>query len=157
MRTPQEYSGRFADAEEVVKSAFAAITAQLTRRWSPAAVPRPPVCEQLGSCPPRIGRYVVEQVLGRGGFAIVYLAHNPTLERRVALKVLRLSKPDGILRFQQEAKYAAKLEHSGLVTVYDVGGEGDQAFIVQQYIPGQNLAASESTAVRSLATKRQSG
>ena len=58
----------------------------------------------------------------------------------MALKVLRLSKPDEILRFEQEAKYAARLQHSGLVTVYDVGGEGDQAFIVQQYIPGQNLA-----------------
>ena len=133
-----DYHRRFADAEGAVKVAFA-IIAEREQTADPTA-PRPVRKTGKTPLPAKIGRYVVERVLGQGGFAVVYLAKDPVLERLVAIKVSRLSNADEIDRYLREARSAAKLKHAGLVTVYDVGGEGDQAFIVQEYVPGQTLA-----------------
>ena len=74
--------------------------------------------------PPRIGRYRIERQLGRGGFGVVYLAHDEQLNRPVAIKV---AHPDLIANeadaemYLAEARIAASLDHPGTVKVYDVG------------------------------------
>ena len=87
-------------------------------------------------------RYQLERKLDIGGMATVYLARDMTLERAVAIKILRseYSKdPDFRERFRQEAKAAANLSHSNIVTIHDFGFDQDSLFIVMEYIPGDTL------------------
>ena len=93
--------------------------------------------------PQQIGRFLIRRRLGKGGFGVVYLAHDPGLDRLVALKVPRselLATGQQRENFLHEARTAAKLKHPSLVTVYEVQQEGDLIYIVQEYIEGQNLA-----------------
>ena len=93
--------------------------------------------------PTQIGRFLIRRRLGKGGFGVVYLAHDPGLDRLVALKVPRaelLATGQQRESFLHEARTAAKLKHPALVTVYEVQQEGDLIYIVQEYIEGQNLA-----------------
>lgn len=90
------------------------------------------------------GRYRLLRVIGSGGMALVYLAHDLTLDRRVAVKVLRepFSREPGFReRFQNEARAAANLTHPNIVTVYDFGYDDNTAFLylVMEYIPGTDL------------------
>jgi serine/threonine protein kinase len=81
--------------------------------------------------------------LGTGGFGVVYLAHDPGLDRLVAAKVPRaelLATGQQRDTFLHEARTAARLKHPALVTVYEVQQEADQIYIVQEYIEGQNLS-----------------
>src|SRR5439155_2484867 len=81
--------------------------------------------------------------LGRGGFGIVYLAHDEELGRAVALKVPRvdaLADPVLRARFQQEARAAAGLDHPNVVPVYEAGEVGPFCYIALAYCPGSNLA-----------------
>ncbi len=90
----------------------------------------------------RIGRFQIRRMLGRGGFGIVYLAFDPTLNRPVAIKVPRRAQFQTIKQvdgFIEEARTAANLKHPGLVSVYDVQEEDGFPFIVQEYIEGPNL------------------
>ncbi len=119
----------------VVQSAAAVQSAQ-SARSSPAAM------VDLEEIPERIGRYAILRKLGRGGFGVVYLAHDPELDRHVAIKAPRADKfaSDAEVReFVREAKTAAKLDHPGLVRVYDVQHEGGWTYIVQQYVEGMDL------------------
>jgi serine/threonine-protein kinase len=94
----------------------------------------------------RIGRYQVRHVLGRGGAAIVFLAHDPVIDREVALKVLRgdLVEEDAEefrRRFLREARAAGRLSHPNIVTVFDVGEDEEQdlLFIAMEYVQGRTL------------------
>jgi hypothetical protein len=94
--------------------------------------------------PERIGRFVVRRLLGRGGFGIVYLAHDPTLNREVAIKVPRfdaLLSAEGQARFQREAEAAAALEHPTLVPVYEMAHSAAGLYLVSAYVPGLTLSA----------------
>ncbi len=87
-------------------------------------------------------RYVVAEVIGKGGMAIVYKARDIKLDRDVTLKVMReefVQDDDFINRFNIEAKAAAKLTHQNIVNVFDVGKYGDIYFIVMEYIDGVTL------------------
>lgn len=87
-------------------------------------------------------RYQLQERLGAGGMAEVYKAHDLTLERTVALKILRKdfsNNPEFRRRFHQEAKAAANLSHPNIVTVHDFGIFADQIFIVMEYVPGTDL------------------
>ena len=90
--------------------------------------------QTLGGC--RVGR-----LLGRGGMAEVYLAHHVALEKSVAVKVLPPEKIDSrsVDRFFKEARIAAQVEHPNVVTIHDVGQQGEHHFIVMQYVEGKNL------------------
>jgi serine/threonine protein kinase/formylglycine-generating enzyme required for sulfatase activity/energy-coupling factor transporter ATP-binding protein EcfA2 len=94
--------------------------------------------------PQRIGRYRIEKVLGKGGFGIVYLAHDEQLNRRVAVKVPHaklISKPEDAEAYLAEARTVANLDHPGIVPVHDVGSmENCPCYIVSKYIPGTDLA-----------------
>ena len=89
------------------------------------------------------GRYKVLDMVGGGGMANVYLAHDMILDRDVAVKVLRLdfaNDEDLIRRFRREAQSATSLVHQNIVSIYDVGEEGDSVYyIVMEYVEGQTL------------------
>jgi len=89
-----------------------------------------------------IGDYLVLQRLGRGGMADVYLTRQLSLQRPIALKVLRrdLAKDATYVeRFLREARAAAALVHANIVQIFEVGQHENIHFIAQEYISGQNL------------------
>jgi len=92
--------------------------------------------------------YKIKKRIGSGGMSTVYLAHDTRLDRDVAVKVLKIDPRSGlgeagrrelILRFQQEAKAAARLNHPNIVSIYHVGRQGDQYYIVMEYLDGFSL------------------
>ncbi len=90
----------------------------------------------------RFGPYFIKEELGRGGMGVVFLAHDPRVKRDVALKVLRdqaLASAEDAARFAAEARAAARLEHPGIVPVYDAGMEGGRQYFTMQYVPGKGL------------------
>ncbi len=104
-----------------------------------ATGPRP--AEQ--ELPKRIGPFLIEGVLGSGGFATVFRAVDERLGRVVALKVLRDlgASPDLVARFLREGRAAAQLDHPNVVKVYEVGtGGSGEAYIAMQLIRGGSLA-----------------
>lgn len=88
------------------------------------------------------GRYEVLERIGAGGMAIVYKAKDLLLNRVVTIKVLReqfVTDEDFIRRFRREAQAAASLSHPNIVSIYDVGKDGDIEYIVMEYVEGRNL------------------
>ena len=74
----------------------------------------------------RIGPYRLDRMIGEGGMGVVYRAHQPSLERTVAIKLLSsdlIGDPDGVRRFRQEARAIARLNHPNIVQVYDIEEE----------------------------------
>src|SRR6516225_3549757 len=90
----------------------------------------------------QVGDYRILCEIGRGGMGVVYEAEQQALGRRVALKVLpRSSAGDGSaqVRFQREAKAAARMHHTNIVPVFDVGSDGEHLYYAMQLIHGQGL------------------
>lgn len=88
------------------------------------------------------GRYKILDLIGGGGMANVYLARDIILDRDVAVKVLRPDFSDDeefIRRFHREAQAATSLNHPNIVSIYDVGEEGNILYIVMEYIDGTTL------------------
>lgn len=94
----------------------------------------------------KIGKYEIRDVLGKGAMGVVYRALDPDIDREVAVKAIHYDgvrdsseREDLIHRFMREGRAAGKLNHPNIVTIYDVGREGDLTYIVMQYIHGQSL------------------
>ncbi|WP_342575254.1 Stk1 family PASTA domain-containing Ser/Thr kinase [Solibacillus sp. FSL K6-1781] len=88
------------------------------------------------------GRYKILKLIGGGGMSNVYLAHDIILSRDVAIKILRydLSNEEELhRRFQREALSATSLTNPNIVSIYDVGEDGDMHYIVMEYIKGKTL------------------
>jgi serine/threonine-protein kinase len=105
----------------------------------------PPPPEQ--GTPAQIGRYEVLEVVGHGAMGVVYKARDPLLDRIVAVKTIHAPTSLGKSvrkafheRFDREAKAAARISHPAIVTIFDVGREGDVPFLVMEYLPGETLA-----------------
>src|SRR5271169_2494260 len=102
----------------------------------------PPVPAE--SIPSQIGRYRIEKVLGKGGFGLVYLAHDDQLQRLVAIKVPHrklVDRPEAAEVYLTEARTVANLDHPNIVPVYDVGSTDDcPCYVVSKYIDGTDLA-----------------
>ena len=89
-----------------------------------------------------IGHYRILSLLGEGGMSEVYLAHDTSLERRVALKLLPAKftqDADRLRRFIQEAKAASALNHPNIITIHEIGATEDVHFVATEYIEGQTL------------------
>jgi eukaryotic-like serine/threonine-protein kinase len=93
-----------------------------------------------------VGPYLVRGVIGSGAMGVVYLAHDPAIDRPVAIKTIhrRLlesgdDEPNVAARFRVEAKAAGRLTHRNIVPVYQFGEENDCAYIVMEYVAGRNL------------------
>ncbi len=94
----------------------------------------------------KIGKYEILQELGRGGMGVIYKALDPDINREVAIKVIRNDlisegpQSEKVLKqFMIEAQAAGRLSHANIATIYEVGRENDQTYIVMQFIPGMSL------------------
>jgi serine/threonine protein kinase/tetratricopeptide (TPR) repeat protein len=90
----------------------------------------------------KIGRYEVHSKLGQGGMGEVYLAQDTRLDRKVALKILRVdvaTNPDRMRRFVQEAKAASALNHPNIVTIHEIDQADSVQFITTEFIDGETL------------------
>jgi serine/threonine-protein kinase len=93
--------------------------------------------------PTVLGPYRIERELGRGGMGIVYLAHDPRLGRRVAIKALPddvAADPERLARFEREARVLASLNHPNLAAVYDVLEVNGRRYLAMEYVEGESLA-----------------
>ncbi|NUO49616.1 MAG: serine/threonine protein kinase, partial [Polyangiaceae bacterium] len=92
----------------------------------------------------RVGRYKLIDRIGEGGMGVVYVAHDPELDRRVALKLLRpepgAETEERRTRLVLEAQAMAKLSHPNVVTVHDVGRVGEQLFLAMELVDGVTLS-----------------
>lgn len=89
-----------------------------------------------------LGGYEIIEPLSQGGMADIYKAWQPSLKRHVALKVLAsdlATDAEFVARFQQEAVAAANLNHTNIVTIYDVGSENDYHYIAMELVDGTSL------------------
>ncbi len=89
-----------------------------------------------------LGRFRIDGTLGRGGMAVVYLAHDTELGRPVALKLMADHCADDAAfraRFAREAQAAARLSHPNIVQVFDIGEDAGLPFIVMEYVEGETL------------------
>jgi predicted Ser/Thr protein kinase len=100
------------------------------------SAPFPPEHRFLAGWP----RYRVERLLGSGGMGTVFLAFDPALDRRVALKLLHRNDPEQTARFLREARAQARVEHPNVCQVYEVGEVEGRPYISMQHIEGKNLS-----------------
>ena len=89
--------------------------------------------------PIRIDRFIVHERLGAGGMGVVYAAFDPTLDRRIALKIVRADRDDAHGRVLAEARAMARLSHPNVVAVYDVSEFGGELYIAMELVAGLNL------------------
>ncbi|XXF76299.1 serine/threonine-protein kinase [Myxococcaceae bacterium GXIMD 01537] len=116
-------------------------------RGSPEPAPSPgaPLEEALRPGG-HVGRFVLHERVGTGGMGIVYAAHDPRLERKVALKLLRPALHGqarggaGPARMLREAQAAARLSHPNVITVHEVGSVGEQVFVAMEFVDGGTLS-----------------
>ncbi len=88
----------------------------------------------------RIGGYEILDVIGCGGFSVVYRGYDPANRRPVAIKVCDRHDSDTRSRFSREAAIGKCLTHPNLTAVYDFGTDGSDLYLVQEYLPGSDLA-----------------
>jgi tetratricopeptide (TPR) repeat protein len=111
-------------------------------------VPSTPGAEQLappavepGDC---LGRYTVRARIGAGGMGEVFAAHDPELDRPVALKIVKPAmgggSPEARARFLREAQAMARLNHPNVVSVFDVSSVGERVFVAMELVEGPTLA-----------------
>ncbi|HEY0190619.1 MAG TPA: serine/threonine-protein kinase, partial [Kofleriaceae bacterium] len=123
----EEHASRCAACREVLSS--------LARSGAPVAA----ASDELAPGT-RVGRYEIARVIGAGGMGVVYAAHDPELDRMVAVKVLRGESHHELQqRLRREARAMAQLVHPNVVAVHDVGAFGDRIFIAMEYVPGETL------------------
>ena len=141
----KEYTDRYPDLADEIRDLFPAMV-----RVEQAEGARLGEEERTGNAraahPPggQIGDYRILREIGRGGMGVVYEAEQISLGRRVALKVLpgHVSRDPMVQeRFRREARAAARLHHTNIVPVYEVGQDGDVRFYAMQFIQGLGLDA----------------
>jgi eukaryotic-like serine/threonine-protein kinase len=107
----------------------------------------PPPKSASGSGRQSLGRYEIERELGKGAMGVVYLGRDPKINRVVAIKAIALAEEfaeddlaDARARFFREAEMAGRLNHPGIVTVYDAGEDRGLAYIAMEYLRGEHLS-----------------
>ncbi|MBL8972649.1 MAG: tetratricopeptide repeat protein [Myxococcales bacterium] len=103
-----------------------------------------PAPDAPGDHPFRIGRYTILRRLGRGGMGVVYAAYDDKLDRKIALKLVYVSRERGTIgqaRLLREAQALARLSHPNVVQVYEVGEHDRQVFLAMEFVSGVTLRA----------------
>lgn len=98
--------------------------------------------DKIGAPVDQIGKYSIQDELGRGGFGTVYRAWDPEIRRSVAIKVINLqvgSDPAILARFRSEAATTANLHHRNIVTIYDSGEHDGQPWFAMEFLGGRTL------------------
>jgi WD40 repeat protein/tRNA A-37 threonylcarbamoyl transferase component Bud32 len=116
--------------------------------------------EHAADWPQKFGKFVLERELGRGGHGVVFLAIDPTLGRRVALKIPRpecLDDPELKRRFFQEARAVAKLDHPGIVPLLELDSVGPVCYMASTYCSGPHLGAWLKTRQKPLSPREAAG
>ncbi len=96
--------------------------------------------------PKRIGRYVIEGTLGRGAMGVIYRAHDPDIDRPVAIKLIHADllhgeeRSDFIARFRREAQAAGRCQHPNIVAIYDFALHDGNPFLAMEFVDGMTLA-----------------
>ncbi len=88
----------------------------------------------------KIGKYEVVRKIGQGGFGVVFEGRDPFIKRRVAIKTCSTEDEEIRKRFFREAEIAGNLQHRHVVTVFDLGVQDGVPYLVQEYLPGEDLA-----------------
>jgi hypothetical protein len=87
-----------------------------------------------------LGRYRLERKLGAGGFGVVWLAFDEKLEREVAVKIIQADGDDPVThRAAREARVAARLNHPGIVSLYELGEDDEAVYLVSELVPGRTM------------------
>jgi hypothetical protein len=100
----------------------------------------------MTNTPERIGRYRIERVLGRGAMGVVYKAHDPEIDRPVAIKLVRSDllegeeRADYLARFRREAQAVGRCAHPNIVALYDYAMHEGNPFLAMEYVEGVSLA-----------------
>src|SRR5690348_5226697 len=106
-------------------------------------MPNRPAVRTVRPRPPLVGRYVIGEVIGRGGMSTVHRARDEVLDRDVAVKILLPALAEGdpahVARFEREARAAAALHHPAVVKIYDTGHDRGTHFIVMELVSGTSL------------------
>jgi tetratricopeptide (TPR) repeat protein len=143
----RDRSGDDAIAPTQVSANDATMQSDAGDRASPHAftLPAPAATGDGGRFAPgsRLGRYELVGLLGKGGMGEVYAAHDPQLDRFVAVKVLlaEIRSEAASARLVREAQSLARLSHPNVVAVYDAGEDGGHVYLAMQYVEGQTLHA----------------
>jgi len=96
----------------------------------------------------KLGRYVIRSLIGTGGMGEVYLADDTLLRRPTAIKLLTgdyTQNEERLHRFEREAYAASSLNHPNIVTIYEIGSDGDHHFIATEYVAGESLRTHART------------
>jgi serine/threonine protein kinase len=138
-----------AKVEQARPEAYRHFVARVQQPGPPAAADRPaPITSTLPRTPEGLvrhllaGRYRIDEMLDKGGVGAVFKAFDTKLELEVAIKVIdlkRVKQPTIRERVQQEVQTAMKLDHPGIVRIYDFGQDGPFIYILMEFITGYNL------------------
>ncbi|HKI20287.1 MAG TPA: serine/threonine-protein kinase, partial [Isosphaeraceae bacterium] len=139
--TVEEYCARYPHLAEEIRDLLGAMVEieQVEEDLRESREPAPSSAPLAGR---NVGDYHILSEVGRGGMGVVYEAEQVSLGRRVALKILPLhgaQDSKALERFRREARSAAKLHHTNIVPVFEVGQDGDVFFYAMQFIQGQSL------------------
>src|SRR5438105_4735767 len=100
----------------------------------------------MSDAPARIGRYEIQSVLGRGAMGVIYKAHDPEIDRLVAIKLVRADLLSGgdrdeyLVRFRREAQAAGRCMHPNIVAIYDFALHEGNPFLAVEYVQGVSLS-----------------
>jgi serine/threonine protein kinase/WD40 repeat protein len=128
-----EYTERYPELADDIRELFPAMV-EIERVEAGGAAPSVPLRQ--------VADYRIIREIGRGGMGVVYEAEQASLGRRVALKVLSIHNhgdAKSLERFKREARAAARLHHTNIVPVFEVGQDGEHCYYAMQYIQGQGL------------------
>ncbi|MEO5694316.1 MAG: serine/threonine-protein kinase [Usitatibacter sp.] len=108
----------------------------------------------MAAHPKTIGKYAITRPLGKGAMGVVYEGFDPVIERKVAIKTIlseyleAAEMVEAVARFKREAQAGGRLQHPGIVGVYEYGNEAEMAFIVMEFVEGQELKRVLATGMR---------
>src|SRR5689334_15149040 len=99
----------------------------------------------MAEVPKQIGKYTISRALGRGAMGMVYEGFDPVIERKVAIKTIlaeyleAAEMEEAVARFKREAQAGGRLQHPGIVAVYEYGNDAGMAYMVTEYVEGEEL------------------